>query len=252
MQAPSSTTRANFTPSNILASTVIAAAALAIAGTALAQQPPASKEQPKKAAPKEQPKPKAAAPKEQPKGAPPPQAAGQPQINFTPWTKLCQKASQDPNAKQVCVTGRDGRVESGMPVAAAMLIEPEGEPKKVLRITLPLGVALQPGSRATIDQGQPMQAPYVICFQNGCVADYEASQELVNNMKKGTGLVLQAMGGNGQGMSIVIPLADFGKIHDGPPIDPKVFEEQQKKLQEEQQKRMQQLQQQQQQPPPGR
>jgi len=64
--------------------------------------------------------------------------------------------------------------------------------------------------------------------------------------------VLQAMGGNGQGMSIVIPLADFGKVHDGPPIDPKVFEEQQKKLQEEQQKRMQQLQQQQQQQPPGR
>ena len=35
----------------------------------------------------------------------------------------------------------------------------------------------------------------------------------------------------------MLPLADFGKAYDGPPTDPKVFEEQQKKLQDELQKR---------------
>jgi hypothetical protein len=34
-----------------------------------------------------------------------------------------------------------------------------------------------------------------------------------------------------------MPLADFAKAYDGPPTDPKVFEEQQKKLQEELQRR---------------
>jgi hypothetical protein len=34
-----------------------------------------------------------------------------------------------------------------------------------------------------------------------------------------------------------MPLADFAKAYDGPPTDPKVFEETQKKLQEELQKR---------------
>jgi hypothetical protein len=34
-----------------------------------------------------------------------------------------------------------------------------------------------------------------------------------------------------------VPLADFTKAHEGPPTDPKVFEEQQKKLQEELQRR---------------
>ena len=42
---------------------------------------------------------------------------------------------------------------------------------------------------------------------------------------------------NSQAMSPQLPLTDFAKAFDGPPTDPKVFEEQQKKLNEELQKR---------------
>ena len=35
----------------------------------------------------------------------------------------------------------------------------------------------------------------------------------------------------------MLPLTDFAKAYDGPPTDPKVFEEQQKKLQDELQRR---------------
>jgi hypothetical protein len=56
-------------------------------------------------------------------------------------------------------------------------------------------------------------------------------------MKKGQGLVVQAINSTGQPISLVLPLTDFAKAYDGPPTDPKVFEEQQKKLQEELQKR---------------
>ena len=38
-------------------------------------------------------------------------------------------------------------------------------------------------------------------------------------------------------MSLQLTLNDFAKAYDGPPTDPKVFEEQQKKLQDELQKR---------------
>ena len=117
-----------------------------------------------------------------------------------------------------------------MPVAAAMLIEPDGETRKILRITLPLGMALPPGTRVVIDQGQPMQGPYLFCMPNGCISDYEATQELVDNMKKGSGLVLQGINAGGQPLSLVVPLNDFGKAHDGPPSDPKVLEEQEKTL----------------------
>ena len=167
---------------------------------------------------------------------PAPQQQEPVQLIYSPWTKFCLK-SKDPNPKQVCFTGKDARIESGMPVVAAVLIEPEGDPKKILRVTLPLGMQLIHGTRVIIDQNQPMTAPYVICFTNGCMADYEASTQMVDQMKKGRGLVVQAINANGQPISLVLPLADFAKAYDGPPTDPKVFEAQQQKLQEELQKR---------------
>ena len=163
------------------------------------------------------------------------------QLIFSPWTKFCLKGApgqpQDPNAKEVCFTGKDARVEFGQPVVAAVLIEPQGVDKKLLRVTLPLGMQLAHGTRVIIDQNQPMTAPYVICFTNGCMADYEANAELIGKLKKGQGLVIQAINATGQPISVVMPLGDFAKAYDGPPTDPKVFEEQQKKLQEELQRR---------------
>ncbi len=180
--------------------------------------------------------------------APPPAAAGAPaaaaqqpadqqiQLIYAPWTKFCVKG-QDPNAKQVCFTGKDGRLDSGQPVIAAVIIEPEGEPKKILRVTLPLGMQLAHGTRVIVDGNAPMQGPYVICFTNGCMSDYELTPELLANMKKGQNLVVQAINSNGAPLTLPLPLAEFAKAYDGPPTDPKVFEENQKKLQEELQKR---------------
>jgi len=158
------------------------------------------------------------------------------QLIYSPWTKFCLKG-QDANPKQVCFTGKDARIESGMPVVAAVLIEPEGQDRKVLRVTLPLGMQLVHGTRVIIDQNQPMTAPYVICFTNGCMADYEANADMIGKLKKGQGLVVQAINSTGQPISLVLPLADFAKAYEGPPTDPKVFEEQQRKLQEELQHR---------------
>ena len=230
---------------------VLAAAVALTAGSAFAQQPAAPGPAPaaKPAAPAKKPAPvKPAAPAAPAAPAPeaqqqaPAQAQGeqqqQVQLIYSPWTKFCLKGqNNEPNAKQVCFTGKDARIESGMPVVAAVLIEPEGEPKKLLRVTLPLGMQLVHGTRVIIDQNQPMTAPYVICFTNGCMADYDASGDLIAKLKKGQGLVIQAINSTGQPISLVLPLADFGKAYDGPPTDPKVFEEQQKKLQEELQRR---------------
>ena len=169
---------------------------------------------------------------------PPPQPPEQQvQLIYAPWTKFCLKG-QEAGAKQVCFTGKDGRIESGQPVIAAVIIEPEGEPKKILRVTLPLGMQLVHGTRVIVDSNAPQQSPYVICFQNGCMSDYEATPELIANMKKGQNLVVQAINSNGAPLTLPLPLAgEFAKAYDGPPTDPKVFEENQKKLQEELQKR---------------
>jgi invasion protein IalB len=205
----------------VLAVATVVVAAVGWQGSSLAEPKGKGKAQPKqKEAPAQQ-------QQQQPE---------QPQLIYSPWTKFCLKG-QEANAKQVCFTGKDGRLESGMPVVAAVLIEPDGEPRKILRVTLPLGMSIQPGTRVIVDQGQPMTGPYVICFNNGCMADYEASAELIGNLKKGQSLHVQAINGGGQPVSLPLPLGDFAKAYDGPPTDPKVFEEQQKKLQAELQRR---------------
>ena len=153
----------------------------------------------------------------------------QPQLIYSPWTKVCTKV-QDAHAQQVCFTGAVGRVESGVPVVAAVLIEPEDLAKRVLRVTLPLGMRLPQGTRVIVDQRQPLTAPYILCLADGCVADYEASQELIGNMKKGQAIAVQGINSQGQAIALVLPLNDFGKTYDGPPTEPKVFEAHQKKL----------------------
>jgi invasion protein IalB len=227
----------------LLAATALTATLLAPAAQAQAPAPGAPAAAPKaKAAPKAAPKaPAPAAQQAAPPAAGAPAAAGQPQdqqvqLIYAPWTKFCLKG-QDANAKQVCFTGKDGRIESGQPVIAAVIIEPEGEPKKILRVTLPLGMQLIHGTRVIVDANAPMQSPYVICFANGCMSDYEVTPELLANMKKGQNLVVQAINSNGAPLTLPLPLAEFAKAYDGPPTDPKVFEETQKKLQEELQKR---------------
>jgi invasion protein IalB len=230
----------------LLAATTLTAASLA--PNAQAQTPTPAPTAPKakaKAAPKAAP----AAPAPAAQAAPPPAAApaagapaagGQPaeqvQLIYAPWTKFCLKG-QDANAKQVCFTGKDGRIESGQPVIAAVVIEPEGETKKILRVTLPLGMQLVHGTRVIVDNNPPAQSPYVICFANGCMSDYDVTPEMLANLKKGQNLVVQAINSNGAPLTLPLPLAEFAKAYDGPPTDPKVFEETQKKLQEELQKR---------------
>jgi invasion protein IalB len=234
----------------LLAATALTATLLAPGAQAQTPAPAPGAPKAKAAAPKAAPKASPAAPTPTAQQAAPP-AAGAPaggaqppdqqvQLIYAPWTKFCLKG-QDANAKQVCFTGKDGRIESGQPVIAAVIIEPEGEPKKILRVTLPLGMQLVHGTRVIVDGNPPMQSPYVICFANGCMSDYEVTPELLTNMKKGQNLVVQAINSNGAPLTLPLPLQEtggsFAKAYDGPPTDPKEFEKTQQKLQEELQKR---------------
>src|SRR5207245_10495807 len=100
------------------------------------------------------------------------------------------------------------------------------------------GMQLNHGTRIIIDSNKPLQSSYVICFANGCMSDYEATPQLITDLKKGQNLVVQAINSNGAPLTLPLPLTgEFAKAYDGSPTDPKVFEENQKKLQEELQKR---------------
>ena len=218
--------------------------AVLTAGAALAQQPaqkpPARGQRPAPAKPQAQKPP--SAPSAQPAPAAPAapgQSADTPPLIYSPWTKVCGKEGQQQAAgsKEVCFTIKEARLDTGQFVASAGLIELAGEPKKIMRVTLPLGLLLRNGTRMLIDAKEPMTGVYNFCLPNGCWADFEVTEDFVGKLKKGQALVLQAFNLNGQVASFTFPLADFAKSNEGPPTDPKALEEQQKKLQEELQKR---------------
>lgn len=206
---------------------------LLAAPSAQAQTPPPPAAAKKPAAPPAT-KPGAAPPAAAP-AAPAAAAADQPQLMYSPWMKICGKGP-DTNNQQVCVITKDGRLENGMPVAIVQLFEPEGG-QKIMRVTVPLGMQLAHGTRMFIDQGQPVQEPYKICFPVGCMSDYPLTDDVIGKMKKGQMLTVQAINMQGTPISLPLPLGDFAKAYDGPATDPKVFEEQQRKLQEELQKK---------------
>ncbi len=206
------------------------AAAFGLLAAATLAAPPAlaQNNKPAKSAPKAAPKAPAAKPQ--------PQAAqNPPQLMYSPWMKVCGQG-KDTNNKKVCVVTKDGRLENGMPVAIVQLFEPEGLPK-VLRVTVPLGMQLQHGTRVIIDNGTPVNEPYKICFPVGCMSDYPVTDDMIAKMKKGKTLTVQAINMQGTPISLPLPLHDFAKAYDGPATDPKVFEEQQRKLQSELQKK---------------
>jgi invasion protein IalB len=234
MSAPVRPVRRVFAPLAVLV------LALTLCSAAFAQQPPQPKAAPHPKAP-----PPKAAPKQQPAAqpAPPPQAqpqqqqpGGNLQVIYSPWSKVCGHNDQ-PGAKTTCLTIMEAHLETGQFLAGAMFIEPEGETKKLLRITLPLGMQIPQGTRVILDQDQPMSAPYVVCLPNGCMADYQIDAAFLGKAKKGQNVVLQGINLNSQTASYPLPLADFAKANEGAPTDPKEFEEKHRKLQEELQKR---------------
>ena len=146
------------------------------------------------------------------------------QVIFSPWARYCARGptgqSSEIRAKEVCFTAADGHLASGQKLVIALLIEPEGGGTKVLRVTLPLGVALVPGARIVIDEKEAMTAPYVVCHpKNGCMADYKADADLIEKLKKGRSLAIQAFD-KGRPISFTLPLTGFEKAYDGPASDP--------------------------------
>jgi invasion protein IalB len=95
-------------------------------------------------------------------------------------------------------------------VVAAVVIEPEGETKHILRITVPLDVRLAYGTRIGVDNGEPQQSPYVICFASGCLSDYDATPELISKLKAGQTLIVQAIRGDGTTVTRWLTLREGG------------------------------------------
>jgi invasion protein IalB len=147
----------------------------------------------------------------------------QPQLVFSPWTKICQNEAQE-NAQKACSIGKNGRTDSGTSFVAVVLIDSGTKDEKIMRVTLPLGMRLADGTWVAVDQGQPTNAPYIICINLGCIADCPASKELIETLKEGKQLIIRSVNSEGQIVSFALPLLDFDEAYNGPPTNGKELE----------------------------
>jgi invasion protein IalB len=198
--------------------------------------------------------PAAAAPGKAPATAaatPPP---GQPQ---SAWVKLCEKATATQKTKDgkdekkdlnICLTHHerlDGN--SGMVLVSAAVRQVEGQDKQAFMVMVPLGMMLQPGMRATlypkdlwekaqknekVDEAKlkALSLAYTLCHPAGCTAETEATPDLLNDLKKGGGLMVFAINAAGAPAAFPVPLVGFEQSYAGPPVDSQKYSEARRSL----------------------
>lgn len=234
----------------------LVAGGLALAAALGGGLAPAMAQQDKKAAPAGKAAPQAA----------PQQAAAAPQGDPVMWVKLCEKAplitkdkdGKDQRAdKSICLTHHerlDGN--TGMVLVSAAIRQIEGVDKQHLMIMVPLGMAVQPGLRASVynkelwEKAQknekvddaklsPIKLNFSLCHPAGCTAELETTKEIMDQLRAGAGLMVFAINANGQVIAFPVPLSGFATAVDGPPADNKAYTEERRRLMEELAKRQQ-------------
>lgn len=205
---------------------------VSIAAPALAQQ--TQKQQPaqKKPAAEKPAAPAAAAPAAAPPAATVVQV--KPEPSQASWIKICGEDQQ--NKKKICYTTRDFVSDQNQPVLAVAVYDVQGDPQKIVRFLLPLGFILAPGVRFAVDTGAPQPGKFAVCFPNGCFAEVAVKDDVIASLKKGNTMAVSVQNQFGREVAFQVPLTDFGKAFDGPPVDPAVLAAEQKRLQEQMQK----------------
>jgi hypothetical protein len=88
------------------------------------------------------------------------------------------------------------------------LIEHENNARKIFRVTFPSGMQIKYGTWLIVDGTAPLRRPFAGCTDAGCVADYDASPELMQRMKARRDLILQAVNASGKTLSASMRLDD--------------------------------------------
>jgi invasion protein IalB len=150
------------------------------------------------------------------------------------WVKLCMKNEQTQN-KEICLINHEGlEPNTGMVLIAAAVRKVEGEDKLQLLVRVPTAYALvmPAGVQIKIDESQPIQLQYAICFPTSCQVQLELTNELLEQMRKGKQMVVAAMNIQQKTMGFPVPLTGFAKAYEGPPVDSVKYEESRRQLME--------------------
>lgn len=147
-----------------------------------------------------------------------------------PWTKICTENKK--TKKELCVVSQEIRSASGQFLASVAVREIDGDNRAVL-ISVPPGMLLQPGIRFKVDENEPREVDYGICFQKYCYSELPIKKNVVDEMKGGNNLTVTTFSQQGKAIAFELTLAGFTATYDGAPIDPDQIKAQREKAQQE-------------------
>lgn len=148
------------------------------------------------------------------------------------WVKVC---FDDPQTRrQTCYTTRDFAEEGGTPILSLEVFETKGEDLMMVRVFLPLGLALKPGVRIGFEREEPESGAFEACFPAGCYASSNVPSGFVEAMRRGGRFLISVKKLSGEELGFLLPLEGFGRASDGPGAGPEdLHSERAKRLQDE-------------------
>ena len=145
------------------------------------------------------------------------QEAAAPAGPDSPWAKLC---NTDPaTGKELCLTIQEIRADTGQFIASATIRTIAGEAKKSLITAVPPGMLLQPGLRIQVDEAEPVEVKYGICFPNACYGELEVDDAFVSKLKAGGRLTLTTLNQQAKPVNFPMSLSGFTRAFDGAGLD---------------------------------
>jgi invasion protein IalB len=174
-----------------------------------------------------------------------------------PWVKLCGKTpigvmykdgKEEARLGDFCLTQYERLDENtGALLVSVAVRKSDAEDKPYFVVTVPLGMRLQAGVRATLYPGglweqaqknervdetklKGLNLDYKMCSAAGCVAELEATPEIFNDLKTFKGLAVFAINAEAKAAAFPVPLTGFEQAFAGNPVDAKQYIEARKAL----------------------
>ena len=140
--------------------------------------------------------------------------------NFGEWEMRCDEAPQPTiigatQPKEQCILYQNIADESDDKLNLVVVILKTSDPRApatrrpVLRVIAPLGILLPRGLALRIDQTEVGSTGFVRCLNNGCVAEVDMDQSLIDKLGKGQSATLYVAFTPQEQRGLVLPLKGF-------------------------------------------
>lgn len=129
------------------------------------------------------------------------------------WQIRCERppGAQDEQCYLMQSVTAEDRQEVGLVVYAINLADGEGS---LLRVVAPLGVLLPTGLGLRVDEDEVGNVPFMRCLPNGCIADADLDEELIERLGTGDEALFIIFQTPEEGIGIPMSLTGFAEGFD--------------------------------------